>query len=61
MKKWQRVSTEELFSKFGRKVECRKYILPTGEISDYFILNIKSPVCVLAITTDSQVILAKQF
>jgi ADP-ribose pyrophosphatase len=61
MQKWEKKSAEIVFSKYGRTIERRDYILPNGKLADYYVLKIGSPVCVLALTDKNEVILAKQF
>jgi len=50
-----------MFSKYGRAIERRDFILPNGQTDDYYVLKTNSPVCVLALTPEKEVILAKQF
>lgn len=61
LQKWEKKSTEIVFSKYGRAIERRDYVLPNGKLSDYYVLRVGSPVCVLALTDKNEVILAKQF
>jgi ADP-ribose pyrophosphatase len=61
MDKWERKSTEIVFSKYGRAIEKRDYLLPDGRLADYYVLKSGSPVCILALTEKNEVILAKQF
>ncbi|OGI36032.1 MAG: hypothetical protein A2259_01760 [Candidatus Moranbacteria bacterium RIFOXYA2_FULL_43_15] len=61
IKKWEELSREEVFSKYGRKIEkviCR---LPDGTESDFYIKKEGPAICVLALTKNKEVILAKQF
>ena len=52
---------EELVYRGYRKVLRRKYRLPTGAEASFDIKQESTPVCVLALTDDQQVILARQF
>lgn len=61
IKKWKELSRKTVFQKYSRKIEQVIYRLPNGENSDFYIKNEGTAVCVLPITTDNKVILAKQF
>jgi len=61
MVKWTKKTAEIVFSKYGRAIERRDFILPSGKEADYYVTKVNSPVCVLALTPDKEVILAKQF
>lgn len=57
---WELLSEELAYNGY-RKVLRRKYRLPTGIEASFDIKKEGSPVCVLALTEDQQVILARQF
>lgn len=59
--RWEEISREPCFQKYSRKIEKVVFQLPDGTESDYYIKNEGQAVCVLAITDDNKVILAKQF
>lgn len=61
MNKWQKKSSEVVFSKYGRAIERKDFILPDGVEADFYILKTKDSVCVLPLTDNNEVILAKQF
>jgi len=61
MRKWTKKASETVFSKYGRSIERRTFILPDGQESDFYVQVSGSPVCVLALTEDRQVILVRQF
>lgn len=61
MKKWEKKSSEIVYSVYGKSIERKDFVLPTGKVVDYYVYNVKSPVCVLALTENNEVILAKQF
>jgi ADP-ribose pyrophosphatase len=61
VKKWKELSREKVFSKYGRKIEKVIYKLPDGTESDFYIKNEGPAICVLALTKDRKVILARQF
>jgi ADP-ribose pyrophosphatase len=61
MDKWQKKASEIVFSKYGKSIERKDFLLPNGKIVDFYVYNVKSPVCVLAFTENGEVILAKQF
>lgn len=58
---WQEISREIVFQKYGRKVEKVIYKLPNGKELDYYIKKEGPAACVLALTPDNKVILAKQY
>lgn len=61
IKKWDELSRETVFQKYGRKIEKVMYRLPNGQESDFYIKKEGNPVCVLALTKDNKVIIARQF
>lgn len=61
MKKWQQQSSEIVFSQYSRSIEKRNYLLPSGQVADYYINLSASAVCILALTANQEVILAQQF
>ncbi len=61
IQKWEEVSREEAFSKYGKKIEKVDFKLPDGEASDFYIKKEGPAVGILALTKDQQVILVKQF
>lgn len=58
---WKEVSRKEAYKKYSRKIEEVIFELPDGKKSDYYIKKEGPASCVLAITKDNQVILAKQY
>jgi ADP-ribose pyrophosphatase len=61
VQKWQKLSSEQVFQKYATKIEKIIYKLPNGKESDFYIQNASDVVCVLALTSDNKVILAKQY
>jgi ADP-ribose pyrophosphatase len=61
IQKWEELSREEAFSKYGKKIEKVDFKLPDGEVSDFYIKKEGPAVGILALTKDQQVILVKQF
>lgn len=61
IKKWEELSREEVFSKYGKKIEKVDFKLPGGKVSDFYIKKEGPAVGILALTKDQQVILVKQF
>lgn len=61
IKKWKELSRELVFEKYGRKVEKVIFKIQNGKESDFYIKNEGNVVCVLALTSDKKVILAKQY
>ncbi len=61
MEPWKKVDSELVFDKY-RSVERRRFVLPNGKESDFYVqVSPRSSVCVLALTSKNEVILAKQF
>ncbi len=61
VKKWKTLSRETIFQKYGREIEKVMFKLPDGTESDFYIKKEGPANCVLALTKDKQVILAKQY
>lgn len=61
VEKWEEISREEIFSKWGRSVNLVKFRLPNGKEMDFNLKKEGPYVCALALTKDKKVILAKQF
>jgi ADP-ribose pyrophosphatase len=61
IQKWEEISREEVFSKYGKKMEKVDFKLPDGKVSDFYIKKEGPAVGILALTKDQQVILVKQF
>lgn len=61
VKKWEELSREEVFSRYGRKIEKVIYKLLDGTESDFYIKKEGPATGILALTKDQQVILVKQF
>ncbi|MEP7162338.1 MAG: NUDIX hydrolase [Candidatus Moraniibacteriota bacterium] len=58
---WKELSREEVFSKYGRGVEKRVYLLPQGGEAIFYLNKGHDSVACLALTKNQEVILAKQF
>jgi len=61
IKKWKELSRELVFEKYSRKVEKVIFRLQNEKEADLYIKNEGGVVCVLALTPDNKVILAKQY
>ena len=62
IKNWSIISEEIVHNKWGRQLKKIIFANPDGDELDYYIQSYSSPaVCILALTPDNQVILAKQF
>jgi ADP-ribose pyrophosphatase len=62
IKPWVELSRETIFQKYGRKMDKVVFRLPNGNESDFYLVGQNTRfVCVLALTSDNQVVLAKQF
>lgn len=59
--RWKELHRENVFSKYGRKVDKVLYRLPDGTESDYYIKDEGDYVCVLALTKDNKIVLARQY
>ncbi len=57
---WQKIS-EQSYSAGFRKMLRRKFKMPDGKIAEYDLNHNADVVCILALTSDNKVILAKQF
>lgn len=60
MQDWELIDSELVYDGF-RKIEKRKYRLPSGAEEEFDIILASPSVCALVITTDKEVVLAKQF
>jgi len=59
--KWREVNREIAYKKYSQAIERRDYKMPDGEIRDYYI-RVEAPgVCVLAFTSDNEVITIPQY
>lgn len=58
---WEKIKKDEIYKTAYRKMAKRLYRMPNGKNIYYDILIEKDTVCVLALTKDKKVILAKQF
>lgn len=61
IKPWKEISRENIFQKFGRKIEKVVFQLPNQKESEYYIKNEGPAAGVLALTEANQVILVEQF
>ena len=61
IKKWPVIKRESIFKKYGREIEQVDFELPDGSMADFYLKKEEDTVCMVAITKDKQVILAKQF
>ncbi len=60
-KKWSVVSRQSVFKKYGREIERVDFELPDGSVVDFYLKKEEDTVCMLALTKNQEVILAKQF
>lgn len=61
IKKWEELSREIVYKKYSQVIEKVDFKLPDGRVSDYYIKKSSHAVCILALTKNNEVILAKQF
>ncbi|MFA5962088.1 MAG: NUDIX hydrolase [Parcubacteria group bacterium] len=61
IEKWKELSREVVFQKYGRKIEKVMFQFPDGTQSDYYIKKEGPTICILALTKNNEVILARQF
>ena len=59
--KWQKISTNTVFEKFGRKVDKVVFRLPDGSESDFYLKNELDACGVLAFTKDGKIIITRQY
>lgn len=57
---WQKLDSKEVYKGY-RNIVRTNFRMPNGKIIDYDVVSEHDAVCVLAITKDRQVVLAKQF
>lgn len=57
---WRKINEENKYDGY-RKIVRRTFKLPDERIADYDIVKSEDAVCVLALTKDNQIIIAKQF
>jgi ADP-ribose pyrophosphatase len=58
---WRELSRKKLCGKYGRNLESVQFKFEDDTIHEFIIKKEGNPVCVVALTDDNQVILAKQF
>lgn len=61
IKKWKEISRESVFKKYSREIEKVIFELPQGQKADFYIKKEGPVACVLPLTKDNKVILAKQY
>lgn len=61
LKKWKELSRDTIVEEYGRGIEKVVYRMPDDSKSDYYINKTSHAVCILALTEDHNVILARQF
>src|SRR4030042_2629514 len=61
IRKWEELSREIVFQKYSRKIEKVMFRLPDGSESDFYLKKEGPYFCILALTADKKVILARQF
>lgn len=58
---WKELRREQVFKKYSRAIDRVDFLLPNGIESDFYIKAESSAASIFALTTDNQVILARQF
>jgi len=58
---WREVSREEIFRKYGRGIDRVVFAMPDGKEREYYLKTEGNSVCVLALTPQREVVLARQF
>ncbi|MFH1207788.1 MAG: NUDIX hydrolase [Patescibacteria group bacterium] len=61
IQKWEELSREVIWQKYSRKIEKVVFRLPDNKESDFYIKKEGPAVGILALTTNKEVILVKQF
>jgi ADP-ribose pyrophosphatase len=60
VKPWRKIDERVVYERF-RRVTSRRFELPTGEITDYEIIDLLDTAVVLALTAENEVVLVRQF
>lgn len=58
---WQEISRKEILKKYGRGLEAVQFRLPNGKELEFNLFSESRSIACVALTTDNQVILAKQY
>ena len=58
---WKEISRENVFSKYGRKINKIVYELPNGQKSDYYIKEERYAAAIVALTKNNEVLMVKEF
>lgn len=58
---WNELDRERAFSKYGRSIDRVDFELPDGRVEEFFIKSESPGAAILALTSDDQVILARQY
>ncbi len=61
IEKWEEISREKIFEKYGRGIEKKVFRLPHGKEADFYLNSGHSSIACLALTKEKRVILVKQF
>lgn len=61
IQRWREVSRQLVFEKFGRKVEAVTFDMPDGSRAEFYIKVEKPAACVLALTSDNQIVMVRQY
>ncbi|MDP3957016.1 MAG: NUDIX hydrolase [bacterium] len=61
VERWEELSREEVFQKYGRGIEKRVYRLPHGGEADFYLASGHDSIACLALTRDQKIILVRQF
>ena len=59
--KWEEVGREQVFKKYSRVIDRVDFELADGTIGDFYLRIESGAVCVLALTPENEVIMARQF
>jgi ADP-ribose pyrophosphatase len=60
-KEWQELSRQEIFKKYGRKIERVDFKLPNSVEADYYIKREDPASATVALTVDNEVVLVRHF
>ena len=58
---WEEVSREQVFKKYSRVIDKVDFVLGDGSVGDFYLRNESGAVCVVALTPDNEVVMARQF
>lgn len=58
---WKELGRKQVFKKYTRAIDCVSFLLPNSQEVDFYIKNESPAAAIFALTTNNEVILARQF